>query len=485
MKVKEGFRINPYIHGTFFEYFGRVIYDGVWVGKDSSIPNINGIRKDVIDGCREAGLTVCRWPGGCCAEKYHWKDGIGPDRKPRFFFASSEKTEPLLDHSFGTDEFIEFCRLTGMEPMLVANVTTGTAEEFQDWYEYCNGDARTKYGSMRAANGHPEPYNVKLWGIGNTDENTWGAANNPIPYSASYLRYTGALGPINAQRLKYIGLGFSIRHGNHGWVEQSLDYITENGKKKGPDSLSVHHYLGGMKDRRCGKAVDYTDEEYEYLLDSLSKYQLDIDTHRFYIREHTNPAYPTTLSIDEWGIWHPEATIDTDQDEPQTLRDAIFAGMALHIFYRNCDIVEMAMETQLSNLLQSLFETRGEKFYKTPTFYVMKLFREHLGNDLLDLSFPVSGGKTDIVSSVTPDRQTIVISCVNRHLTEYAELNLPDELSGYRVALADEIANDNVRAQNTFDHPDEITAKPVPITGKKISLKPHSVSRLILKKNIK
>lgn len=366
MNIKEGFRISPYIHGTFFEYFGRTVYDGVWVGKDSTIPNVNGIRLDVIEGCREAGLTVCRWPGGCCAEKYHWKDGVGPDRKPRFFTASSDGEDQLWDNSFGTDEFLELCRLTGMEPMLVANVTSGSAEEFQEWVEYCNGDARTRYGSMRAENGHPEPYNVKFWGIGNTDENTWGAAYDPLPYSAAYLRYTNALGPRNRNHLKYVGLGFSIRHGNPGWVEKSLDYITANSRMKGPDYLSVHHYLGGMKDGRCGKAVDFTDAEYEYLLDSLVRYQQDIDTHRVYIREHTNPVFPTKLSIDEWGTWHPEATVARGQNQPQTMRDAVFAGMALHIFYRNCDIVEMAMETQLSNLLQSLFETSGENSSKRP-----------------------------------------------------------------------------------------------------------------------
>ena len=192
MQLKSTHKISKYIHGTFAEYFGATIYDGIWVGKDSKIPNINGLRLDVIEGVRESGLTVFRWPGGCCAEKYHWQDGIGENRLPRVHFMN-DTNKGIWDMSFGTDECIEFCRLCGMEPMFVCNVSTGTAEEFRAWFEYCNAPAFTKYGALRAANGHTEPYNVTLWGIGNTDENTWKIAFNAQIYGYDYLRFTAAL----------------------------------------------------------------------------------------------------------------------------------------------------------------------------------------------------------------------------------------------------------------------------------------------------
>ena len=193
MKRIDTHKISKYMHGTFAEFFGRTTYDGIWVGKDSSIPNVNGIRRDVIDGIKECGLTSFRWPGGCCAEKYHWMDGIGKDRPPRMHFAH-DKNNGIWDMSFGTDEFMEMCRICNMEPMLVANVSTGTVEEFRTWFEYCNAPAETKYGAMRASNGHPEPF-------GNTDENAWKTAYNPYVYAGDYLRFVPLLTEISPQTL--------------------------------------------------------------------------------------------------------------------------------------------------------------------------------------------------------------------------------------------------------------------------------------------
>ena len=179
--------------------------------------------------------------------------------------------------SFGTDECIEFCRLCGMEPMFVANLTTGTVDEFKSWFEYCNAPAVTKYGAMRAENGHIEPYNVKIWGIGNTDENTWKMSFNTNFYAENYLRFTGALDDELLNEITAVGLGLSIRHGHGFWPCEVLDKITYNGAIKGPDMLSVHHYLGSMKDKRCGDAVNFSDEEYYHLLNSLVQYEKDID----------------------------------------------------------------------------------------------------------------------------------------------------------------------------------------------------------------
>jgi alpha-N-arabinofuranosidase len=480
LNKRKGFLISPFIHSAFFEYFGTTIYDGIWVGPGSEIPNDGGIRQAVIDGCKEAGIAAMRWPGGCCADFYHWKYGIGKNRKPRYHPVPNPGS-PLIYHEFGTDEFLRFCCLCSAEPIIVANAALGTAEEFMDWYEYVNGLAETYYGSMRAENGHPEPYNVKYWGIGNTDENIWQTCyNDPVNYARTYLKFQAALRQDRFEKLSFIGLGLSHRHNlPGGWVGKYLDYVTRDRKDRGPDFLSIHNYLGGRMEnsaKNAGPAVDFTDEQYYYLLDSLKHYQIDIDLHRGFILEHTNPAFPTKICFDEWGIWHPEATFENDQNQRQTMRDAIFAAKALHIFYRNCDIVEFAMETQLCNLLQSLFETRGEKFYKTPTFYAMKLLKEHKGQYMADVLPAEEDKDVDISASFNADR--LVISVVNQNLHEKKSI---------KIILPNMICTDarivtckDVRMVNSFDSPFNIVDMPYQgLTNNEFSLPPFSIVRVV------
>ncbi|MBE6635505.1 MAG: hypothetical protein E7617_04825 [Ruminococcaceae bacterium] len=488
MKRLDTHRISKYLHGTFGEFFGSTTYDGLWVGKDSDIPNVGGIRLDVIEGIRECGLTVFRWPGGCCAEKYHWMDGIGPNRMPRMHF-QRDNNHGIWDMSFGTDEFMELCRLCDMEPMIVANVSTGTVAEFRDWYEYCNAPATTKFGAMRAANGHPEPYNVKFFGIGNTDENAWKAAFIPEAYAIDYVRFVSALdGSLNASQdpdmpdgCVIVGLGLSIRHGHHDWPKRVMDLVTCNGTMKGPDMLSVHHYLGSMKNKKCGDAVDYTDEEYYYLLDSLPKYEEDIAFHRTVINEHACKRKPTYISFDEWGTWHDEDDVVRETHQRQTVRDAIFAAMALHIFYRNSDVVKMAMQTQICNLNESLFDTDGKNFLKTPTFYVMKLFRDHLNQYLLDAAFNADS-TVDALASVSEDGCRVTVTAANRDLYREACLTLCDELSGMKIVRADIVTADDVRAVNTYAEPELVRDLPFEATLPKVTLPPHSVVRIVLEK---
>ena len=484
MKIKSTHKISKYLHGTFAEYFGTTIYDGIWVGKDSPIPNINGFRRDVVEGVRESGLTVFRWPGGCCAEKYHWQDGIGPDRMPRMHYCTTDTNNGIWDMSFGTDECIEFCRLCGMEPMFVCNVSTGTAEEFRAWFEYCNAPAFTKYGAMRAKNGHPEPYNVTLWGIGNTDENTWKVAYNPYIYAGDYLRFVAALDGDWLMPVTTVGLGLSIRHKNTQWPIDVMDLVTCKGTRVGPNMLSVHHYLGSMKDKKCGDAVAFSDEEYYYLLDSLAEYEKDIDFHRALVKAHACKKRPTDLAVDEWGTWHSEATGETGQRQRQTMRDAIFAAKAMHIFYRNSDFVKMAMETQLTNLLQSLFETDREKFMKTATFYVMKLYREHLEQYLTEDMAKVTEGEADIVVSANEDGSRAVLTALNRHLTDNAALNLSEELTKMKLTMSDIVSSENVRDYNTYEEPDKIVSKHFDgVDSGTVLIPPHSVIRLVFEKD--
>ena len=492
---KDAFLVSKYIHSVFFEYFGHVIYDGIWVGRDSEIENIDGIRKDVIDGCRELEIGAMRWPGGCCADHYHWKNGIGKDRPARLH-PIADPANPVWRHDFGTDEFLHFCELTGADPILTVNTATGSPEEFLDWYEYVNGDVQTKYGAMRRENGHPEPYHVRFWGIGNTDENVWQIDyNNPVAYAQTYLKYQTVLREDRRKQLYFIGLGLSMRHGLPGWTGKALDHITRNQRDIPPDALSVHHYLGGAKQggKLCGGACNYTDEGYYALLNLLWRYQYDIDLHRMVISEHAGklntaengePLPPhTKICFDEWGTWHPEAKMETNQNQIQTMRDAIFAALSLHIFYRNADIVEFAMETQLSNLLQSLFETDGKKFYKTPTFYIMKLFREHMGQYLTHLLPDDVDPDLDAVSTISADGMKLTVSIVNRHLYDAKSLHLQLP-NTWRVTCADIVTAEDVRTFNTFDEPEKICDKPFEVPESlEFAIPQHSVVRICLERD--
>ena len=484
----EDFKINKFQHSVFAEVLGECVYDGIWVSKNSSIPNVDGIRKDFIEGCKEAGVTAIRWPGGCFADHYHWKYGIGSNRKSRIYKANLEGDQ-LISHAetfsndFGTDEFIELCRLVGCEPILVANTATGTPEEFLDWFEYCNGDSTTYFGSLRAKNGHPESYNVLHWALGNTDENFYHIAHeDPLNYARDFLRFRTTI--LDFKNVNLIGLGLSLRHNQPTWPAQMLDYVTRNQTSRGPNSLSVHHYTGGMKYPGMGSALKFSDDEYYTALNSVSLFQKDIDHHREVIAKHTNPKFKTTICFDEWGFWHPEADAKNQYRQPQPLRDGIFAALSLHTFYRNADIVEYAMETQVANVLQSLFETRGAEFYKTPTFYVFKLLKDHLGQNLVSFKGLESDPMLDAVMTVSEGKEKVVLSIVNKDLNQSRKLQLPESLvKNYLIADARVVNAENVRTENTFEKPLQVCDQELDLEkAGVITIEKHSVTRIVFRK---
>lgn len=481
------FVISPYIHAVFAEVLGSCVYDGIWVGRDSPIPNVEGIRQAFIEGCIEAGVTAIRWPGGVFADHYHWKYGIGPQRKNRLYSATADLERDELTrvnvkgNEFGTDEFIRLCRLIGCEPILVANTATGTPEELLDWFEYCNGDPGTYWGARRAEHGHAEPYNVFTWALGNTDDNAWHIAHrDPLNYARDFLRFRTAIRRFAGTKI--IGLGYSLRHHEPGWVGEFMEYVTKGGTAPGPDSLSVHHYSGGGKSatRGCGPSSAYSDEQYYYSLGTVDLFRQDIAHHRAAIEKYTRPKARTTICFDEWGFWHPDTGSGLRQ--AQTVRDALFAALSLHLFYRECDIVEYAMATQVVNVLHSLFETKGAQLVKTPTFYVFKLLKSHRGQQLLPLGGWEADPMLDSVMSASADRRNVTLSIVNKDLAAGREIHLPPWLKERFVLKgARTLTSANVRDQNTWDHPTTVVDRPLePVAaGAGLALPRHSLSVFI------
>ena len=366
--------IKPALYSHFVEHIGGVVYDGVWVGPDSKIPHIDGIRNALVEHVRRLGRVVMRWPGGCFADAYQWRDGIGPrDKRPRRFGRWQEDTEP---NHFGTHEFMRFCRLCDAEPYFAANVGTGTVEQFQQWMEYCNAPAgKTTLADERAANGQREPFGVQYWGVGNE---SWGCGGKftPEDYCTEYRKFT--------EWLPKYGVGhYLIAAGPNG---NDLDWTRRFFKKwtdyaRAPlHGWAAHYYCG-----TTGHALEFSgDQWYEMLHKANQMERLIVD--QWAALGEFDAAHKVKLVIDEWGCWHPKGTEINERhlfEQQCCLRDALAAALTLDTFNRHADKVDMANVAQLVNCLHSLFLADGERFVATPNYHVFEMYtrpsRRHLG----------------------------------------------------------------------------------------------------------
>lgn len=367
--------INPNIYGHFAEHIGGVIYDGLWVGTDSSTPNINGFRKELVELLKELNPPVIRWPGGCFAETHDWRDGIGSqsDRPTtvNWWYNDDRKLE---SNKVGTHEFVEFCRLVGAEPYFAANVTSISPLETRNWIEYCNFPMHsTTLANARAANGSPEPFNIKYWGIGNEN---WGGGGNftPDDYCTEFRRVGKIVSSLSTD-LELIACGPDgndlewTRRFFEKWQDQSTIHGTSM------SGYSVHYYCG-----TAGSAVDYSiDQWYELLHKAL--YMENILVQQRGIMDQYDPQRKIGIIVDEWGCWHPDGSGPSRGgnlfEQQSTMRDALVAAMTLNIFNNHCDSVAMANVAQLVNNLHSLFLAANDRLITTPNYHVFNMYKEH------------------------------------------------------------------------------------------------------------
>ena len=362
--------IKPAIYSQFAEHIGGVIYDGIWVGPESKIPNIDGIRRTLVEHVRQLGPVVVRWPGGCFADKYHWRDGIGPRaERPRRFGRWREETET---NQFGTHEFMRFCRLCGVTPYFAANVGTGSPEEFQQWVEYCNAPAgSTSLADERAANGDREPFGVRYWGVGNE---SWGCGGKFIPedYCREYRRFTDWL-PEYRVPLYLIAAGPDGN--NTEWTRRFFAKWVD-GARAPIHGWAPHYYCG-----TTGHALKFNQDQWYEQLHKANHMETLIKDQWAALAEF-DPKHTVKLVIDEWGSWHPEGTEINKRhlyEQMGTLRDALVAALSLDTFNRHAEKVDMANVAQLINNLHSLFLADGDRFVATPTFHVYTMYRPHQG----------------------------------------------------------------------------------------------------------
>ncbi len=447
--------ISKYIYGQFAEHLGHCIYDGLWVGKNSSIPNTRGMRNDIIEALKAISVPVVRWPGGCFADTYHWVDGIGPSEK-RPKFVNTTWGGVVEDNSFGTHEFLDFCELIGAEPYLAVNVGSGSAKEARDWVEYVNSNNDSPMANLRRQNGRTNPWNVKFWGIGNEN---WGCGGNMTPeYYADVFKQFSTFCPG----------GYKIMSGGltSDWTEVIMKKIKDY--RHLAQGYSFHHYTICHTWAHKGSATQFTASEWFSTMknsaevDELLKKELNVmDRH--------DPEKKIGLIADEWGNWFDvePGTNPAFLFQQNTLRDAVTAGLYLNIFNNHCDRVKMANIAQMVNVLQSMILTKNKDIVLTPTYYVFKMYKVHQDATLLPIdlkSADYSNGSDNIPAisaSASRDKNgRLHISIVNLDPEKAQELTC--EIRGAAASkITGEIITAGVmNAFNDFGTPAEVTIKP-------------------------
>jgi len=358
-------KINKNIYGQFSEHLGNCIYGGIWVGESSKIPNTNGIRNDVVEALKHIKVPVLRWPGGCFADEYHWKDGIGPrDKRPTMINTNwGGVTE---DNSFGTHEFLELCRQIGCEPYFSGNVGSGTVQELSQWVEYVNSDNVSPMTEFRKQNGREKSWGVKYWGIGNE---SWGCGGNMRPeFCADQTRRYGTyMRDYGQNKLFKIACGASS--GDYQWTEVMMKNAL--GHMSG---LSLHHYA--FNDGKI--AADFDEGGWFAMMKNTLMMEEYVTKHSA-VMDTYDPNKKVALMVDEWGTWYKvePGTNPGFLFQQNTMRDAITAACNLNIFNNHCDRVRMANIAQMVNVLQAMILTKEDKMILTPTYHVFDLFKVH------------------------------------------------------------------------------------------------------------
>jgi alpha-N-arabinofuranosidase len=373
-------KINKEIYGHFSEHLGTCIYEGIYVGEDSDIPNINGYRKDVVEAFKELKVPVLRWPGGCFAGTYHWKDGIGPkeDRPSIVNMFWGGVTE---DNSFGTHEFLNFCELIGAEPYLSINVGSGTVKEALEWVEYVTSSNQSPMTELRKKNGREEPWDVKFWGIGNEN---WGCGGEMTPeyYVNIFRNYSSYIRGDNYQK---IICGPSAN--DTKWTETILSGL--DGKTHLAQGVSLHYYTLPTADwANKGSSISFGEDMWFATLRNTMYIENYIKQHLAIMNKY-DPEGKMKLIIDEWGTWYDKlpGTKDGFLQQQNTVRDAMVAGINLNIFNNHADRISMANIAQIVNVLQSVILTKGDEMVKTPTYYIFKMYNVHQDANLVPLDF--------------------------------------------------------------------------------------------------
>lgn len=458
-------RIEPEIYGHFSEHLGRCIYEGIYVGEDSSIPNTNGMRNDVVEALKELKIPVLRWPGGCFADEYHWKDGIGP-KEGRKKMINTHWGGVVEDNSFGTHEYMELCRQLGCKTYVNGNLGSGTVQEMSEWVEYMTFNGVSPMAEMRKKNGHEEPWTVDYFGVGNEN---WGCGGNMTPqhYANEYRRYQTYVRNYDPEKtIKKICCGANVEDyfWTKGVMETAFSHAEQfNGFMNG---LSLHYYVHPEGWEIKGSATEFDGAAWYKTL-GKALFMDTLITRHGAIMDMYDPEKKVGMIVDEWGTWFAcePGTNPGFLYQQNTVRDALVAGITLNIFNKHCDRVKMANLAQMVNVLQAVILTEGEKMVKTPTYHVMHMYRHHQGASLLASQVTGSGdiGTEEwkvpkVTESVSMDKEgviTVTLNNLSMEEPEQMEMLLAGE--GYHVKEAKIVTGGDVHDFNDFNTPEKVT----------------------------
>jgi alpha-N-arabinofuranosidase len=449
--------INKNIYGHFAEHLGHCIYDGLYVGDTNRvIPNTEGVRNDIIVALQKLKVPVLRWPGGCFADTYHWKDGVGP-KKDRPSMINQWWGGVTEDNSFGTHDFLNLCERIGADPYLAANVGSGTVQEFVQWLQYVNGKGQSPMSSWRKANGRDKPWNVKYFGVGNE---TWGCGGNMTPeyYSNLYKQYaTFTTDWNNGDHLFRVASGANAD--DYHWTEVMMRDIP----KSLIEGVSLHYY-SVIDWSAKGSATAFNQQQYFATMKQALRMEELVLKHES-IMDKYDPEKKLALVVDEWGGWY-EGEPGTNPSflyQQNTMRDAMLAAVTLNIFNNHCDRVRMANLAQLVNVLQAVILTNKQKIIMTPTYHVMEMYNVHQDATMIPLSlkstFYVQGNDSlpAISLSASRDKQGIThitLGNIDPEKPNIVKIQWPG--ASLKIDSGRILQSQKIQDHNSFGQPDKI-----------------------------
>ncbi len=479
--------ISKDIYGHFAEHLGHCIYDGFYVGDtNTSIPNTNGIRNDIVAALKKMKIPNLRWPGGCFADTYHWRDGIG-DKDKRPTMINKWWGGVTEDNSFGTHDFLDMCQLLGAEPYISGNVGSGTVQELAEWSQYVNFEGKSPMSDLRKMNGHEKPWKVKYWGMGNE---TWGCGGNMTAeyYANLYKQYATFMTDWNNSDHVY-RIASGANSFDYHWTEVMMRDI--------PASLLEAvglHYYSVIDWNKKSSAAAFTQKEYFNTMQRAWKME-ELITRHSAIMDKYDPKKKIGLVVDEWGGWYDvePGTNPAFLFQQNTMRDAMIAGLTLNIFNNHCERVRMANLAQTINVLQAVILTQGEKMILTPTYHVMEMYNVHQDASLLPVSMTSSryrlGSENLAAISVSASKDkdgTIHISLVNIDPLRSQDISTIIDGAVYAQIDGRILTSPQIQDHNTFDNPEKV--RPVPFTdfkktGGRLLVKLPPVSVVVLSLN--
>ncbi len=475
-----GPKVDRHVFGQFVEHLGRGVYDGVWVGPKSPVPNVRGVRSDVVTALRELRVPMIRWPGGCFAEYYHWRDGIGPRaRRPvrvNFKWGGVEE-----DNAFGTHEFMDLTEQVGAEAYVAGNIGSATPSELSDWFEYMTSPTRSTLAQERRANGREQPWRVPYVGIGNELSNCGGSM---LPaYAADVYRQFQTFLRVDPK---------PYRIATGPW-EDEFDWTDTMMRVAGDkmDALAFHYYAVPGGDANKIAAVSTSPDEWALTLAAAVRMDPLIARH-VAIMDKYDPAKRVALAVDEWGPWYRNAPGESPFTFQSTIRDALVAALTFNIFVQHADRVRLAAIAQMANVGSAMVFTKGPRMVLTPTYHAFRLYRSFQDGTAIPLTIasPVyrQGAITLTAvqgSAVRDARGVLHVALVNVDPARAAAVSVTLAGVAASTVRGEILTADRLDAHNDFDHPDVV--RPVPFTGARLSggrlvatLPPRSVTMLDL-----